>query len=228
MPKKTSPLNKSNQIYHTLREQIITDQYPGGTFLNEGDLCTQFSVSRTPVREALIRLSQDGFLDLIPNRGAYIPHITMNDIAAICQLRAANEGLAAYLVTRNQPSAAFLKKLVDSITHEERLLSTPDADPVLISREDFNFHSLIMHNCGNKRLTNYLELLDNQMHRLARVNADDYAVENSLRRSLEFHKKVLESIRSGDANAARDHLAEHWWDNLDGYLQRSLSGKLYD
>lgn len=226
MVKKGSPQNKSNQIYCTVREEIVTGKYPGGTFLIEGDLCEQFSVSRTPVREALIRLSQDGFVELIPNRGAFIPHTTLKDISDICQLRAANEGLAVFLITKNVPSSALLKKLEDCVAREEALLDSPDPDPIEISREDFAFHTLIAKSCGNKRLEGMLELLDNQMHRLARVSADDFAVQNSLRRSASYHRKTIDAIRSGDADAARDRLAEHWWDNLEGYIQRDLSGKL--
>ena len=70
MAKQSNDANKSNQIYFTVRDEIIDGKYPGGTFLIENELCKQFAVSRTPVREALIRLAQDRFVNLIPNRGA--------------------------------------------------------------------------------------------------------------------------------------------------------------
>ena len=166
MAKKSSPQNKSNQIYCTVREEIVTGKYPGGTFLIEGDLCEQFAVSRTPVREALIRLAQDNFVELIPNRGAYVPHVTLADIAEICQLRAANEGLAAFLLTKN-PNEAVIKRLEESVVREEAMLEDPNTNPKLISAEDFNFHILVAKSCGNSRLADILNLIENQMKRFA-------------------------------------------------------------
>lgn len=225
MAKKTSPQNKSNQIYCTVREEIVTGKYPGGTFLIEGELCEKFSVSRTPVREALIRLAQDGFVELIPNRGAYIPHVTLSDISEICQLRAANEGLAAFLLAKNCPPSV-LAKLEESVSKEEAMLDDPDTNPKDISNEDFNFHIMVAKYCGNNRLADMLSLIENQMKRFAFLSADDHAVSGTLRTSVAAHRATVDAIRTGDADAARDRLAEHWWAMLDGYFQRSLVGKL--
>ena len=217
--------NKCNQIYYTVRDEIVTGKYPGGTFIIESDLCEQFAVSRTPVREALIRLSQDNFLELIPNRGAYVPHVTLSDISEICQLRAANEGLAAFLLSKNA-NEAVLKKLEESILREEALLADPNTDPKAISAEDFAFHILIAKNCGNARLADILNLIENQMKRFAYLSSDRHAAESSLRVSVAAHRATLDAIRAGDAEAAREHLSKHWWDMLDGYFQRSMVGKL--
>ena len=146
MARKGSAPNKSNQIYCTVREDIVSGKYPGGTFLTENDLCDQFSVSRTPVREALIRLSQDRFVELIPNRGAVVPHVTITDIIDILQIRTVNEGLAAALIA-NSHTDLVLKKLEESIVREERLLSSEHAYSLVISREDFVFHHQLASFC---------------------------------------------------------------------------------
>ena len=77
MARKSTKTNMYDTIYNSVRRDIVNGEYPGGSFLIESDLCEQFGVSRTPVREALIRLAQDHFLELVPNRGAFIPHITI-------------------------------------------------------------------------------------------------------------------------------------------------------
>ena len=97
MAKRNAKLN--DEVYYTVRNDIISGKYPGGTFITETDLCQQFGVSRTPVREALIRLSNERVIQLLPNRGALVPHITLNDIIELYQLRIANDGMAAYLST---------------------------------------------------------------------------------------------------------------------------------
>lgn len=224
MARKGSVPNKSNQIYCTVREDIVSGKYPGGTFLTENELCEQFSVSRTPVREALIRLSQDRFVDLIPNRGAVVPHVTITDIIDVLQIRTVNEGLAAALIA-NSHTATVLKKLEDSVAREERLLAAEPVDALIVSREDFVFHHLLASFCGNTRLADVLELIDNQMHRFARISADQMAVE-TLSISVGFHRRALEAIRNGDADQARHIIEEHWMAMREGYVQRSLSGHL--
>lgn len=223
MARSGSGPNKSNQIYYTVREEIISGKYPGGTFLIENDLCEQFSVSRTPVREALIRLAQDRFVKLIPNRGAVVPHVTITDIAEVLQIRMVNEGLAAYLIAKSHTDAV-LSRLEESVAREEQLLAEGQ-DSLAVSKEDFVFHRLLASSCGNSQLTEILESIDNQMHRVARVSADDRAIE-TLTISAGYHRKALDAIRSHDSDAARRILEEHWKAMLNGYIQRSLDGAL--
>ncbi len=223
MSKKGVSPNKSNQIYCTVREDIINGSYPGGTFITEGALCEQFAVSRTPVREALIRLAQDRFVELIPNKGAIVPHVTINDIVELYQLRMVNEGLAAALVAESHTDA-LLQKLEASILREEELIQRGE-DPRIISTEDFVFHDLILRGCGNRRLVEVLELINNQMHRVARAAADSYAIE-TLTCSAGYHRRALEAIRAGDGEAARSIISGHWQAMLNGYVRRSLAGTL--
>lgn len=223
MSKRGVSPNKSNQIYCTVREDIINGVYPGGTFITEGALCEQFDVSRTPVREALIRLAQDRFVELIPNKGAIVPHVDIKDIVELYQLRMVNEGLAAALVADSR-SDALLQKLETSILREEELIAQGE-EPLTISTEDFVFHNLIVRNCGNRRLVEVLELIDNQMHRFARAAADSLAIE-TLTCSAGHHRRALEAIRAGDREAARSVISDHWQDMLNGYVRRGLAGTL--
>lgn len=223
MSKKSVSPNKSNQIYRTVRDDIIHGIYPGGTFITEAALCEQFTVSRTPIREALIRLAQDRFVELIPNKGVIVPYVTINDIVEVYQLRMVNDGLAAALVA-GTCTDALLQKLEASVLREEALLEAGE-EPLSISKEDFVFHDLILYNCGNRRLVEILELINNQMHRFARAASDTHALEH-LARSVDYHRRVLEAIRARDADAARASLSEHWQVMLNGYISRSLTGTL--
>ena len=225
MSRKSTGPNKSNQIYCTVRDDIISGVYPGGAFITEGALCEQFSVSRTPVREALIRLSQDRFVDLIPNKGATVPHVTISDIVELYQLRAVNEGLSAALVAEKH-SDELLQKLESSVLREETLLAQEDVEPLTVSREDFAFHDLIIFSSGNRRLIEIMTLINNQMRRFARSAADRHAVETTLPRSLDYHCRTLEAIRRRDSGTAQALISEHWQVMLNGYVQRSLEGIL--
>lgn len=224
MAKQSNDANKSNQIYFTVRDEIIDGKYPGGTFLIENELCKQFAVSRTPVREALIRLAQDRFVNLIPNRGAMVPYVTIDDIVELYQLRTANDGLAAFLIAQNHTDS-LLNRMEESVSREERMLKEGLLSPREISHEDFVFHDLLSQNCANKRLVDILNQIDNQMHRVTRAAADHYALE-TLEKSVSFHRQTVEAIRGGDPAAAQAAMEAHWKEMLSGYIKRSVTGTL--
>ena len=225
MARKSTKANMYDRIYSSVRNDIIGGKYSGGSFLIESDLCEQFGVSRTPVREALIRLAQDNFLELVPNRGAFIPHITINDIIELCDLRGANEGLAA-MRCASHASEPLIQSLEASIHREEALLGSEDPDSAKISEEDFFFHALLKKGCGNSRLEHTLDLIDNQMKRFTNISADRLAVSATLPVSLQFHRQALEAIRTGDTFGAQTALIQHWSSMLHGYIERDLSGLL--
>ena len=210
-------------VFNTLRQAILKGELEPGERLMEIQLADRLGVSRTPIREALIRLAQDRFVELIPNKGAIVPYVTINDIVEVYQLRMVNDGLAAALVA-GTCTDALLQKLEASVLREEALLEAGE-EPLSISKEDFVFHDLILYNCGNRRLVEILELINNQMHRFARAASDTHALEH-LARSVDYHRRVLEAIRARDADAARASLSEHWQVMLNGYISRSLTGTL--
>lgn len=221
MAKRNAKLN--NAVYTTVKNDVIDGKYPGGTFITEADLCAQFGVSRTPVREALIRLSNERIIELIPNRGALVPHISLSDIIELYQLRIANDGMAAYLSNERQ-TPELLKSMEESISREEQLLADGEF-PQAISREDFVFHDLLVKGCGNQRLIDTITLLQNEMDRIVRISADQYAID-TLTVSLDYHRQILQAFRSGDRHKGRSLVEDHWKAAQDGYIKRSLGGYL--
>ena len=86
------------KAYAYLRENILTDPDVQGRFLNEQELAAEIGVSRTPVREALLLLVSDGLVELIPQRGAYVPPVTGREMSELMELRGVLESHAARLV----------------------------------------------------------------------------------------------------------------------------------
>jgi len=208
------------RIYAQIREDLISGKYTGGTFLVEQDLCTQFGVSRTPVREALIRLSQDGYIEMIPNRGAFVPQITMKDIQELYDLRRVNDGLAAYLCCE-LATPALVEQMTASTQREEALLSAEDYAGASI--EDLSFHSLYIKNCGSRALIQVIDLLEHQMARTSRLGADR---EANLEASLGFHRQLIGAFEKHDAPLAREVMEAHWESNKQKYIRRYLEGTI--
>ena len=100
------PKNASNKLkaYTLIKEAIINRRYAPGQFLSENELAEDLEISRTPIREALQTLEVEGFLSLVPNRGAQVASISSKDVEEIFELRMLCEQLAAAkLVANNNP-----------------------------------------------------------------------------------------------------------------------------
>src|SRR5260370_21550249 len=87
----------SKRVYQALKRDIITGVHPPGEALSEKDLAERYSSSRTPVREAAVRLQQDHLLKIIPNRGYFITKISVQDLTDLYDYRAAVEFACAEL-----------------------------------------------------------------------------------------------------------------------------------
>ena len=222
MAKRNTKLN--NAVYHTVREDVIAGKYPGGTFLTEADLCARFGVSRTPVREALIRLNNERIIQLIPNKGALVPHITISDIIELCQLRITNDGMAAYLSCERQ-TPDLVAALERSVEREELMLQTPGTEPWKISEEDFVFHDLIVKNCGNRRLIETSALIQSEMDRIIQLSADEVA-PRTLNISVRYHRMTVDAFHERDCHKARKAIEDHWKEMEQGYIYRSTRGLL--
>ena len=81
-----SKMNLKTQAYNTIRQKIVTCEYAPGTFLNEELLTTELGLSRTPVRDALSRLEQEGLIEIKPKKGIIVMPLSINTINMICLL----------------------------------------------------------------------------------------------------------------------------------------------
>jgi DNA-binding GntR family transcriptional regulator len=222
MARKPSPSNKRNQIYDMLKEAILNGTYAGGSFLNESELCELYNVSRTPVREALIRLAQDNYIENIPNRGSFVPKLSISDIKELYELRIATDGMAVYLFT-DRATPEHILAMEESIHREKAYLEKDDF--IAAYSEELVFHSVYIKNCGNMHLINTIESVSNQMLRFMRLGADK---NSQLRNSIKFHCQILDSVKNKDAEKARRIVEEHWSNNLQGYIKRYVDGTIPD
>ncbi|GAA3072504.1 GntR family transcriptional regulator [Streptosporangium carneum] len=172
-----------------------------GTFLTEAEVCEATGMSRTPVREALLRLETEGFLQIMPKKGAFVPPVSDAEIEAVMQAR---ELVEDWCVRRAVPLADSLapelERLVD---RQETLLE----DHLAFIECDRAFHRAIVRAAGNPVLAEFYETLrDRQVRMGLRAVA---AAEDRARTVLAEHAAIVEGIRSGDAARAASALAAH-------------------
>jgi DNA-binding GntR family transcriptional regulator len=187
--------------YRWLKRHVASLPRQEGTFLTEAEVCETTGTSRTPVREALLRLEAEGFLQIVPKKGAYVPAITDAEVEAVMQAR---ELVEDWCVRRVTPVAGALPvELERLIAEQEGLLD----DPVAFIECDRAFHRAIVRTAGNPVLSEFYETLrDRQVRMGLRAIA---AAHDRASGVLAEHTAILDAVRSADPGAAAKAVAAH-------------------
>jgi len=195
-----------DKAYAHLRDHVLIDPAMQGQFLNEQKLAAEIGVSRTPVREALLLLASDGLVNLIPQRGAYIPAVTGREISELMEMRGALESLGARLAiaSGNVPLEAMAEILSRQTELPDNL--EPEATRKFI-RLDTLFHQLLVDAAGNELMSRtYSKLHVRQM--LVGVAALT-RIKGRRRHVCEEHQEILEALKVGDVQQAQQAIERH-------------------
>lgn len=186
--------------YLWLRREISSLPWDQEAFLSENAIAEAASVSRTPVREALLRLEAAGLLRRVPHKGAYVPALTALDIESMMEVRQVIEDWAVRKVTAFGNLGPELERLLKA--QEDSL-----ADPVAFIECDISFHKHIVHAAGNPALE---ELYDSQRFKQQRMGVK--AIQDSQGRSdhvVAEHRAIVEAIRMQDSQIASAAVRSH-------------------
>src|SRR5512139_254837 len=138
------------RVYQTLRSRILDNALPPGHQALEQAIALELGVSRTPVREALIRLHNEGLIEVVPRHGMRVLPVSPDDMAEIYTILTSLESLAAELAARRKPGAAALASLEAACREMEAALAGDDLDAW--AKADERFHLQLVSLCGNRRL----------------------------------------------------------------------------
>ena len=170
--------NLSASIVATLKERIIHWQYPPEHRLTEAELCQKFSVSRSPVREALRTLATDGFVKKMPNRGYAVKQYNLREIEELYEVRLALELFVVECLAKR---------------------GTPKKDEEL-ARLDTLFHETLAHAAGNKSLLRQLRAIN---ERLLLFRMIDFGKAHRVESTCYQHLEILKRIAAKDISGAR-------------------------
>ena len=183
-------------VYQSLRHAILYNQIAPGSWLRQKDISEQFEVSRTPVREAFRTLDQEGLVALVPNYGARVTELTLEEFEEIYALRSGIEGLAARLTARiAQPND--LSPLREALAHLSEL--TQSADLLLYLKTEWQFRVQCYQLTGRERLLERLLFLREHSERYIYLA---YNTEARVAESFDFHRRLLEAIATNNENDA--------------------------
>ncbi len=192
--------------YTRLKKMILNNELPAGYQALEQEIAERFGMSRTPVREALIRLHDDGLVEVIPRRGMRVRHISIDDMREIYQLLYCIEATAAELLAgrRLGPDSEEILQLETATDEMEESLANDDLDGWAAA--DARFHGLLLDHCGNDRLARIGRSLADQCHR-ARLTT--LRLRPPPTESTADHRSLVNAIRNHDENAAHEIQRAH-------------------
>lgn len=188
-------------VLDALRRRIVDGDYPPGERLTEDRLAADFGVSRNPVREALRIVQAEGFVELVPRRGAFVALPDVNAVEDMFAVRERLETLAARLAAERASVADVvrLRALLDSAQE-----ATTRGDLAQVAELNSELHLEIIAITGNRWLASMAGALYMQVRWVFRIGAAERAPH-----SWQEHIRLVDAIASGDAEAAEAAAADH-------------------
>lgn len=200
--------NLSQKVFESLKVNILNFTYLPGVKLSDDEIATELRVSRTPVREALNRLSEQGLVEAKSNRGFRVKSFSVKEIEDLYILRATLEGLAVKL-TIGRMNSEIEKQLKLSLAEYPRIIKSGDL--WRFSLADTKFHDMIAQLSGNTALC---ETLRNLYDKIQIIRRYDHLRAGSLERTYQGHLKILESMLKRDVKKSEKNMSKHILDSL--------------
>ncbi len=203
MKEKEIRKTSSNDIYTELKRRIIEMEYAPGEPISEKDIAESFGVSRTPIREALIKLSQNGLLDILPRQGTYVSQVDLAMVKNAYEVKKNLEGLAAELAAQRATDRE-IEELFEIIERFESYDLINDYKSCI--QDDQRFHQIVRTASRNPIL---IEMLDELNTKTARfLQYIHYVIEDYDWFAISL-KEMAEAIRDRDKENARLETERH-------------------
>ncbi len=199
------------EIYQDIRHKILKNEYIPGSKLSENSLAVDYNCSRTPVREALKRLEQDGFVTVLPRSGSYVKELTLKDYQEIAEVRTYLEGLAFRLLCEQEVNTDHLSAILDEMDGCD--MEKPD-DVMRFSDLHYQFHLGLIDASGSESLlTTYrrLNLNTNSLLFYQRLSNQGKA------QTQDEHRKILDYLEKGEATKGERFMVAHLWRKRNAY-----------
>ncbi|HMU50174.1 MAG TPA: GntR family transcriptional regulator [Geminicoccaceae bacterium] len=195
-----------DEAYRALKTAIRDNVFPPGHQAAEPEIARQLGMSRTPVHEAIIRLQEEGLVQVLPRRGVLICPVSADDFREIYDLLIAIEGMAAALIAGLPASgaAAAAGELDDQTAAMSQALQSGNL--LDWARADERFHELLTERCGNRRLARVAATVRDQAHRARLFTLHLRPLPTP---SAGEHRRITDAIRAGDAPGAEAAARAH-------------------
>jgi len=203
----TMPETLGQSIYNCLKKAIIENKIKPNQKINENEIAGSFNVSRTPVREALVRLEAEGFTKITSHRDVVVKEVSYGDLAELFQVIGILDCLAATLVFDKIDPKEFIK--VEKMTTKlEHYYNQKEVEKFI----DMNYeiHDRIWNHLTNKYLQKSLKYCLAHIKRCNYALSSAFHKEDLLDESMKAHKKILEALNKKEKEKLKQIIQQHW------------------
>ena len=203
------------RVFHKIRDDILSRKYKEHEELKEVAIGEELGVSRTPVREAFRQLELEGLIQIIPNKGAYVTGITVNDVKDIYMIRSRLEGLCARWATEKITDEQ-MEEMEENVYLAEFHAQKGHMDQM--AELDNRFHEIMYEACDSKMLEHLLKDYHNYVLRVRRKTLST----NRGTESNNEHRMIMEAIKAKDADKAEELAHAHMINAFENMVKNGL------
>lgn len=207
----TSRKSLSVECFEWLKQQIYSGRFPTGSHIREKEVASMLGLSRSPIREAFVRLSEFGLGEYIPNRGFRVVVFDARRVREVGRVRLALENLCVELVaeTATDEQVAELGRLLEET--ERRLAENEDEYPL-----ELDIHAAMLTIADNGTLTNMMDRIEATMRTIRTWSGRG---SQRPREALAEHRAIYEGVAEGDRAAAVHAMTDHIQKSTDNMLE---------
>lgn len=190
-------------VVESIRQAIISGQFPPGMRLMELQLAEEMGVSRTPVREAIRKMELEGLVVMIPRRGAYVADISIKDINEVYEVRTALDVLSAGLAAERIDKSE-IQEMRELLAEEAALVEARDYPKIIDN--DTAFHDVIYRASGNTRCMN---IISNLREQITAIRGRSMPYPGRVEIMLKEHRAIFGAIAAGKVEKAQEAVRTH-------------------
>jgi DNA-binding GntR family transcriptional regulator len=209
---------ESARVYAWLRRAILDVDRAPGSALAEADIAARFGLSRTPVREALLRLAAEELVEIRPQRGTYVARIALPRIEEALFVREAVECAVLARVAARADRAPVARRLAAIVDEQEAAAAAGDVAAALTA--DSRFHRALVDASGLPGVWEVVARARDLHHRIRAIAVPELG---SARQAIADHRAIVRAVRAGDATRAQARMAAHLTRNLA--LARTIAAR---
>ncbi len=197
------------QSYEYLLNEIKEGRLEPGKIYSLNKMAKEAGLSRTPFRDAVMKLEQERYIDVIPSKGFMLHQMSKEDIVNTYQFREALEIYCLKSLVENlktERGQSYFGKLKGKVQAQEDILKSEEVSPKEFAKKDYEFHRSIIQYLGND---NMLEIYRTFMYPIRRLNINSYKREHRMEEAYEEHKRILNLIEMQEIMGLENLIKHH-------------------
>ncbi len=190
----------SEDIAESIKAAIIKGKFKPGEKISEGELAESMGISRTPLREAFRKLENEGFIEIIPRKGAVVTEIDAQEVYDLYEIKSTLEGLAARLAAVNMQDKDLEK--LEKVNEELKVLIDQN-DLEAFYRAHTRFHEGFVKLSGNRKLNQIISNLNDHFKRFGIVSL---TLPGQYESAIKQHEEIIQAFRKGNEKLVEERV----------------------